>query len=532
MNPAEPSAKAIVWKQGKIDYVGTDDEALSRRRWYSRVRNLAGKTVMPGFVDAHSHFPASGITTITVDLSSPAGANHASLDQLYAVLSNALTGDPNRWLIGFNYDNASLVEGLHPNREALDRVSRTEPIYAYHSSGHMGVANTRALELLGLDPLNFPDGFLQESDAPALSTLVSGVGLRGFYKAFRSARQEYLAQGVTTVNNAAISPGLSRALRALSRVGLLPQRVVANPAANSFPEGSCKRSRKLSGAAKRFYCGGVKLFVDGSPQGFTAYLSEPYHTAPPQTILQFNSTVKAEGAHNQYRGHAFYRREQLTAQVMHFARQGWQLTLHGNGDAAIDLILDAIDDAGIAGEENRPILIHAQTAREDQIARMKTLGVTPSFFVGHVFYWGEWHRERVLGERRAEHLSPTGWARHAGIRYSLHSDAPVTSMRPFEIASHSMLRTTRDGRVLGAEHRLDIEEALRALTIDAAWQHFLDDRLGSLVAGKYADLIVLSGNPLTVSPQALGDLAVLETVVGGRSVFVSEAVPSNETGAQ
>ncbi len=519
MEEGKPSAQAISWHNGVIQSLGSNAVVLAEKRWYSKVRDMGGQTILPGFVDAHSHFPSNGIAQITTNLAPPPLGSVSSLDELYARLREVVTHDADELLIGFNYDNASLQEGTHPTRESLDLISTHQPIYAYHSSGHMGVANTPALRLFERKPENFPQGLLQEKNAPHLGALLKSQSLARLWRVFTAARDEYLEQGVTTANNGATPANLQPVLRALAKTPLLPMRVVVTPLAGKqrpasrLVDGTWQQFPARTKPGQRFYRGSAKIIVDGSPQGFTAYLTRPFHAMPPATEFLVGKD---------YRGRAFYSRKELAAKVSDLYSAGWQLSLHGNGDAAIDLILDAISDAGLKAEDDhRSIVIHAQTARHDQLRRMRTLGVTPSFFVAHVYYWGDWHRERVLGPSLAQHISPTGWAIEQQLRFSLHSDAPVTPMRPFELMSYAMQRTTQSGQLLGPEHRLDAMQALRALTIDAAWQLFLDDRLGSLAPGKFADLIVVSDNPLESSAESIASTRVLEAVIAGNYAYRS-----------
>jgi len=252
--------------------------------------------------------------------------------------------------------------------------------------------------------------------------------------------------------------------------------------------------------------GPVKLIADGSIQGFTAYLSEPYYTP-------FHGDAS-------YRGYPSIPREKLFAQVAALHSAGYQLAIHGNGDAAIEDILDAFEAAQRAHPvaDPRMILIHAQMAREDQVARMKDLGVTPSFFTAHTWYWGDRHRDIFLGPERAAVISPSAWAQRYGVRFSSHLDTPVVPMEPLQAVWSQVFRETLGGDVLGPEQRIGVMDALRAVTIDAAWQIFQENNRGSLEPGKFADLVVLSGSPLD-NPRAMRELAVERTVIGGVTVY-------------
>ena len=252
--------------------------------------------------------------------------------------------------------------------------------------------------------------------------------------------------------------------------------------------------------------GAVKIVADGSIQGYTGYLSEPYYTP-------YHGDAD-------YRGYPSLSREELFAQVEALHKAGYQLAIHGNGDAAIEDILDAFEAAQKAHpvDDPRMILIHAQMARQDQLARMKKLGVTPSFFTAHTWYWGDRHRDIFLGPERAAQISPSRWAQEYGLHFSSHLDTPVTPMQPLQAVWSQVFRITTGGDVLGPEQRISVMDALRAVTLDAAWQVFQEDNRGSLNPGKYADLVVLSGDILD-DPMAMRELQVERTVIGGATIY-------------
>ncbi|MBW2282325.1 MAG: amidohydrolase family protein, partial [Deltaproteobacteria bacterium] len=213
-------------------------------------------------------------------------------------------------------------------------------------------------------------------------------------------------------------------------------------------------------------------------------------------------------------------RDELIETVERFHGAGLQVAVHGNGDAAIDDILDAFEAAQRKHprEDARHVVIHAQMARDDQLDRMRSLGLIPSFFTLHTFYWGDRHRTIFMGPERAARMSPAGGAVDRSLRFTLHADSPVVPMEPLRLVWAAVNRRTRSGFELGPEQRISPMQALRAVTIDAAWQHFEEDVKGSLEPGKWADLVILSGSPLD-DPERIDDLQVIETIVGGRSVY-------------
>ena len=257
-------------------------------------------------------------------------------------------------------------------------------------------------------------------------------------------------------------------------------------------------------ASDRLTIGPVKLIADGSIQGYTGYLSQPYYTP-------YHGDAS-------YRGYPSISRELLFEKVKVLHQAGYQMAIHANGDASIEDVLDAFE----AAQKLHPrlILIHAQMAREDQVARMKALGVTPSFFSAHTWYWGDRHRDIFMGPERAANMSPARWAQDNGLRYSTHLDTPVTPMLPLQSVWSTVFRITSGGDVLGPEQRVGVMQALRSVTIDAAWQVFEEDNRGSLEPGKFADMVVLSGSPLN-DPMAMRDLKVEATLVGGATIYRS-----------
>ncbi len=515
--------QALSMRGANIDQLGSNEEIAALAGDNTIITDLEGATLLPGFVDAHGHFPGSGLVIVSVDLSSPPVGRIETMAELQAALAARLDGhDDDNWLSGSGYDDTLLAEKRHPTRDDLDAVSSDVPIYITHVSGHMGVANSRALELLGIDAdsedpeggviarrpgSREPEGRLEETAhmPVAEKTLMNITPLKAV-RMMRYASDEYVSRGVTTAQSGGVDRGMADGMATLSRVGLVKPRLVL------FPFYDMLGAEWLAGdfepaqmGTEKVIIGPIKIVADGSIQGYTGYLSEPYH-------------VPFKGDET-YRGYPAVLREALFEQVEMTHTAGIQLAIHGNGDASIDDILDAFEAAQAKRpvEDPRLILIHAQMARKDQLERMQQLGVTPSFFSAHTYYWGDRHWNIFMGPERASNMSPTGWSEEMGLRYSVHLDTPVVPMQPLQLLWSTTNRISTSGRVIGEHQRVSPMEALRAMTIDAAWQVFLDDKLGSLEPGKYADLVILNGDPLT-EPD-VRDLDVVETVVGGVTVF-------------
>ena len=260
-----------------------------------------------------------------------------------------------------------------------------------------------------------------------------------------------------------------------------------------------------------FRIGGAKLSLDGSPQGKTAWLTQPYHVPP-------------EGQPSDYRGYpAIADDDEVFAFIDEAFAKGWQILAHCNGDAAADQYIAAVRAATQKhGEaDRRSVMIHAQTVREDQLDAMQELGIIPSFFGMHTYYWGDWHRDSVLGPQRAARISPAASAVRRGMIFTQHHDAPVALPNSIMVIASQVNRTTRSGQVLGAEQRVSVMDALKSITIHAAYQYFEEKTKGSLEPGKLADFVILDRNPLRVEPESIKDIRVIETIKEGRTIYRS-----------
>ena len=508
----------------KVSRVGSTEEILAEVTAKTLVTDLRGRTLMPGFVDAHGHFPGSGQVVFSTDLNSPPIGNIEDMSQLLARLKDAHEARPDGWLTGFGYDDTLLAEGRHPTRKDLDQISATRPIAIGHVSGHLYAVNSAALAELGIDEStpdpeggiiqrdpNSPDGrrpngVLEETAAREVLLKALDIGITDGIRMTTHAAREYLQAGVTTASAGGMPLGLAKLLGPLSQLNVFPQRVALFPLLEEV------ESEVLSGewrpeaiAAGRLSLPRVKIIADGSIQGYTGYLTEPYYEPYKGDVL--------------YRGYPSVSRDDLFRQVEGLHLQKVQYAIHVNGDASVEDALDAIEAAQESQPwpDARPLFIHAQMSRQDQIQRMAQLGVTPSFFSSHTYYWGDRHAAIFMGPERAANMSPAGWALDAGIRYSAHADTPVTPMLPLQVVWSQVNRITTGGAELGRHQRVAPMAALRAVTIDAAWQVFMDDSIGSLEPGKLADMIVLSGSPLGSSD--VRELLVERTFIGGAEVY-------------
>jgi len=527
MDAEARTVEAVAVRGDEIVAVGSDTEVGLMAGPGTRVVDLEGRTMTPGFYAPHDHFPWAGaIAVTTVNLNSPPMGPVQNIDGLVDALREKAAETPaGDWIQGWGYDDTLIEDQRHPNRHDLDRVSTEHPIYISHTSGHLGVANTMALGMANITAdtqpppggvirheadTGEPDGVLEETAAWMVMGIVPPATVEQKLEGFRRAVQIYVEQGVTTT---VITGGTAENvidLQMARREGLLALRVVTmvSKAAPGFPS-PAEAGGFVSGFGdNRLKLGGIKIVQDGSNQGFTGYFTEPYHTP-------FNGD-------SEWRGYPARSREDLTAMVKGLHRAGYQIAIHGNGDAAIDDIIHAFREAqrDFPREDARHRIEHCQMVRKDQLDEIAELGITPSFFVGHVFYWGDRHRDIFMGPERAAGISPLRSSIDRGIRFTVHDDTPVTPVDPLQLIWVSVNRLTRSDQVLGPEERVSPLEAMRAMTIDAAWQNFEEDIKGSIEPGKLADLVILSDNPLTVDPLTIREIEVLETIVGGETVYL------------
>lgn len=531
-----PKATAVAIKDGEIIYVGDVRGATSLMAESTEQIDLNGRTMVPGFVDAHGHVVNAGIQAASANLLPvPDGQvnNFVQLVDTVKAWEETATAiefiEQTGWLLGFGFDDSQLEEQVFPTAEVLEQVSQDKPVMIIHQSSHFGVLNRKALELAGITDCRkevpggsirceadgqTPNGVLEENAFfGALAVFQSGISEVYNVDLFGQGIQIFSRFGYTTAQEGrAFAPTVVTAETKAAQ-GPLPIDValyVDFTAKDRLDSSAYYTGSGYDGIGYNngLRIAGLKLTVDGSPQGKTAWLSQPYFVPP-------------EGQDKDYVGYAAMSEEQVNAEVMDAFANNRQVLVHCNGDAAIDRYLNAIEPAieqyGL--KDRRNVLIHGQTLRKDQIGRLKELGVMPSLFPMHTFYWGDWHKESVLGPERAAYISPTRDVLDAGMVFSSHHDAPVANPDSMRVLSATVTRVTRSGEVLGPDQRVTPYEGLKSITIWPAYQHFEENIKGSIEVGKQADFVILSADPLTVDPLTIADIKVLETINDGQSVF-------------
>ncbi len=524
MDPDRPAVDAVAIRDGVITAAGARDAILAGRGEETRVVELGERALLPGFIDTHGHLLAVGRGLDTLSLHSPPVGDVTDVDGLVRKIRGWLAErdiPPGAVVLGTGYDDSLLAERRHPTRDDLDRASARHRIVLTHVSGHLRAANSAALDASGItadtpDPpgghirrrpgSTEPDGVLEERAGGLVAAGGSAPTAGDLETLARRAIAVYAGYGTTTVQDGSTSPAVARALGEAARRQPFAVDVAVFPRFGTMADAEGATWERIYRGG--FRIAGVKFSLDGSPQGRTAWVTEPYAEGPP-------------GAAPDYRAYGTLDPDAYRGGAAHLIGRGVPILVHANGDAAIDLMLDGVA-AAVAGSDpvpdHRAVIIHAQLMRADQLDRAAALGVVPSFFSAHAFFWGDWHR-RSFGEARGNNISPVRWAIDRGVPFTVHNDAPVVPPDILRLVSITVNRTTRSGHVLGPHQRATAREALHAVTLGAAYQYFEEDTKGSITVGKQADLVMLDRNPLTSDPADIEHIAVLETFSHGRSVY-------------
>ena len=513
---AQPLSIAI--KNKKIAWIGSHQDA---KNFQGEHINFGNQAVLPGFIDAHGHASYLAFATQVANIASPPVGKINNIQDLQTELKNFIQDSdlqPGEWVMGLGYDDSLLAEQRHPTKDDLDEVSTEHPIYLIHVSAHLGAANSLGLSLANInskteDPPGGkirryknslePNGVFEETAAYPLQQLAMS-GYNDPIGSVKSAMEIYAKNGITTAQDGASSKETIGLMQAANAQGKINLDIISYPIGQN---GLLKDIDTLSFGSYtgRLKIGGIKLILDGSPQGKTAYLTEPYYK-PPHSEL------------DSYKGYPLMPQSEVSKWVKEYAELKIPIMAHANGDAAADMLIEAVEQANM-NSDHRTIMIHAQTVREDQLDQMRELKIIPSYFSTHTFYWGDWHRDSVFGEERAMRISPTKSSLDRNMPFTVHNDAPVVPPDMIRLLWSTTNRKTRSGKVLGEEQKISTYAALEAMTINAAYQHFEDDIKGTIEVGKQADLVILSEDPLSIHPEKLLNVKVVATYSKGIEIF-------------
>jgi predicted amidohydrolase YtcJ len=532
MNDSAMRAEAVAEAGGKIIAVGSKADVMKTRGPRTQVVDLKGRAMVPGFLDPHGHIFLGGLQALSANIQSPPDGKVTDVASLINEVklwraANAATVDKVRLIVGFGYDNAQLKELRHPTAAELDAISPDIPVVLVHQSGHLASVNSAALKAIGFDAstkdppggviqrkpgTTEPNGTLEESAMfPLLTKLFPSIGAQGMRAFAREGAKLWASYGYTTAQEGRSSPDVTRLLQQVAAEGGFANDIVVYPdvmTGRDFIKANVSQTY-----VNRLRVGGAKLSLDGSPQGFTAWRDKPYY----DPVGNYSKG---------YSGYAALTAEDVFSAIQWATENNIQMLTHANGERASDMQIAAHTAAQARfpqGASQRHVLIHGQFLREDQMDSYKRLGILPSLFPMHTFYWGDWHLAHTVGPVAGQNISPTGWAVKRGMIFTTHHDAPVAFPDSMRVLDATVTRRSRTGVVVGPDQRVDPITALKAMTIWAAYQYKEEDRKGSLEPGKLADLVILSADPTAVAPTSIADIKVLETVKEGKTIFTRTA---------
>lgn len=516
------TAEAVVERNGAIVFVGPEAAARRAAGKDANSHDLHGATMLPGFVDAHSHFAIGLQTAGGLDLGDPQTGDTGSVPKLLAAIKQfGETLPKGSWVVVWKYDDSALAEKRHLTRAELDAILPEHKVVLLHVSLHGLVANSAALDAAGLhDGMAPPEGGVMPSDASGkltglvfekammpVSAVLPKPSAEMRLAALDRVQMLYAREGFTWAQDGATTPADLTFLTSPEAQRRLKIDLALLPFAMTTLDTILQNPTYVPGARfGRVKLQGIKFTVDGSPQARTAFFTRDYALGAP------------DGSHP-WHGQPIVRDADFQALLHKVHDRGWQIFVHANGDAAIDMAIRGFDAMGItASQDRRPIVIHSQFMRPDQLPAYKRIGVGPAYFSNHTYYFADTHRRNFPSEV-VDFISPFAASRAIGLIPSNHSDFPVTPLNSrFQIWT-SMARTSQTGVVSGADQRETIWNALQAMTTGPAWQVFEENRRGRIKPGLLADFVVLDRNPLTTPVDQVPQIRVLETVKEGETIW-------------
>ncbi|RJP26420.1 MAG: amidohydrolase [Candidatus Abyssobacteria bacterium SURF_5] len=523
VDDANPTAEALAVANGKIVAVGDREQVLEFKGPATETIDLQGKTLMPGLVEPHSHPVISALLYDWIDVS---GFTNASGAEVIEKLKQAAErAKPGEWIAAFGYDPILIRDLKALSADLLDEISRRNPIFIMIQSMHTVYVNHLALEIAGItDDSPQPEGgiFVKDKsgrltgmiiEQAAIASVMMPILLESQAKGFDLIErqiQRYAKAGYTTVGAMGVFPvflNWQNILRELVERDDCPIRMTIVEKATDLEQGI---TVDLGSASDRLRSGGAKFWYDGSFGTGNVYLDKPY--------LNSRLMQQGLGIPENTSGYPTMSKQKLKELVRKYHDQGRQIVIHGQGDRAIRDMIDVYEAvlAESPRQDHRHRIEHGGLFPIDQMERAARLGLTASWHVDYIYYYGEALRDEIIGSERARISYPVGAAEKRGLLNSLHNDSPMYPVEPFRLIQTAVTRKTRNGETIGEEQALSVDEAIKAVTINAAWQLFLEDKVGSLQVGKLADMVVLSENPRKIEPDRLDQIRVIETYRDGR----------------
>ena len=517
-----PEAQAIAVHNGKIQAIGSETEVLKYEGYNTEVIDLKGNTLMPGFIDIHTHPILSAKTAETIDVS---GFNHKNQAEVMESLKKGIEKKGSgEWVIAFGWDPAILRNLEAPTLKELDLMAPENPLFIIAQTLHSGFANSLALEEAGINKYtpNPEGGYFDKDENGELTGLIVEVGAmtkiadatpkypRAAYLYLLTKQMEtYSKAGYTTIVAPGLQPIIPKHIQSLQEVAEHPNspvRVFTYPLFDRLE----KTHFKPSQGNQKFKVLGPKFWIDGSPYAGGMAMNEPY--------LDNEFTRNKLGIKFGKKGHLTYDDERLFFLIEKFHKEGWQIAAHIQGERAAKQFLDAVEEAQqiFPRKDYRHRMEHNALVTREQLKRAFRLGVTPSFYIDHLYYYGDALKEVIVGPKRAARFMPVNSSKKAGHRFTLHTDSPSSPIGVLRMMRVAVTRKTRSGKyVLGHDEKITVNDAIKAVTINAAWQIFEEDTRGSLEVGKLADFTVLSRNLKKIPPEEWKSVEIVGTYLAG-----------------
>lgn len=527
VNDAQPTAEAIAIKDGKIVAVGSLSElTTSSQGAATKMIDIKGNTMLPGFIDPHSHFLNGMAMEDQANVTAPPVGSASTAAEIVAELerfAKEKSKKPGDIILGYGYDD-NMLPGDHPlTRDDLDPAFPDNPVIVLHVSTHGAVLNSAALRKFGISAATKtppggviarkpgtqePTGLLMETAWIPLHEQLPAPSQEQEPGQIKYAQDMYAAAGVTTAQDgASMAPQVEVLKRAADR-GELFIDIISYPFIGELDKVlKVHPSNTFGSYEKRLKLGGCKILADGSPQGKTAFFTTPYLTGGP-------------GGEKGWKGEPTFPQETLNGMFKTCYDNGLQVIAHANGDAGIDAVLKGHEFgiAGAADRDRRTVVIHSQFVRKDQLEKYVAYKMIPSFYTEHTFFFGEAHIKN-RGMEQASFISPMKTAIAMGLKPTNHTDFSVVPINQMMVVWTAVNRKLRSGEVLGPDERISALDAIKAITINAAYEYFEEATKGSIEPGKLADLVILDANPLRVDPDAIKGIKVVETIKEGRTIY-------------
>ena len=502
--------EAILIEDEFIKKVGRKEDVFKLKDDTTKIIDLQGKTLMPAFLDAHSHFTGVASNLLKVNLEEC--TNFEEIKEKLIEFKRDNNIQDGKWIIGCNYEHNNLQEKTHPTGEVIDEVLPNNPVLLQHKSGHMGVFNNKGLEFLKIDK-NTPDipggkierkdgkptGYMEENAFINYQAKVPVGSFEELLQSYKKAQEIYLKNGITTIQEGMTYKEMIPLYKELIKDDILKLDLVSYIGIQDRDIFLKEFKNNIKRYKNNFKIGGYKIFLDGSPQGRTAWMRTPY-------IDDKN-----------YFGYGTMKDKEVEEAIRIVYKDNLQILAHCNGDKATEQYIKALKKVKNKNEI-RPVMIHAQLLGIDQIKDLKELKIIPSFFIAHIYYFGDIHIKN-FGYERAKYISPVGTTLKEGATYTFHQDSPVIPPNMFETIWCAVKRVTKAGAVLEEKEKISVLDAIKGVTINSAYQYFEEDKKGSIKEGKYADLIILDKNPLKIDIDEIKDIKILETIKNGKTLY-------------